>query len=728
MGKKNSKASSDPTTEPQAILSPEAARRMLGEMVQQQTQLEMLNEELRRAHAAVEASQVRYFDFYNVAPVGYLTITTKGLILDANLTIASLLGVARESLIRQTLSSFIPSEDQDSYHSHIKQLFAAGAAGACEFRLISRSRGEFWVRMESILVRGAEDASLCHAVLSDITERKTAEDTLRESEARIRAITRSVQDAVLIMNPMGLISYWNPAAARIFGYTEEEAIGKNLHRFLSPLRYHEAHREAFARFQQNGTGKAVEKTVELEACHKDGHEISVELSLSAIRLPDGWHSAGIVRDITARKIAEEAVRSSRARYHALVDQSCEALTLVDIQKQEIVEMNSRFTELLGYSLPEDAPLYANQFVVEPQSDTDRRYKTTLPKQRYLPPETVLYRHKNGAEIPIERVGTVVTIDGKDWVLFSNRDMTERKLMEAKLRESEERFRKLSENARDMIYRMSLPDGRYEYVSPASIQLTGHTPEEICSGRVHLSNMIHPESEEYFKKQWSLLLLGEIPDTYEYKIIHKDGSARWLFQKNVAVRNANDSPIAIEAIVSDITERKLLEEELRLQATTDGLTGIFNRRHFLTRTEEELQRIGRYGGKCTLLMVDIDHFKRVNDRLGHAAGDVVLQHVALLCRKATRTTDLLGRVGGEEFAILLLEAGGLEAKLVAERLRQSIENNLFETEEGAQVSLQVSIGVAEYQIRKDSLSDLMIRADKALYRAKNEGRNRVAELE
>ena len=115
-------------------------------------------------------------------------------------------------------------------------------------------------------------------------------------------------------------------------------------------------------------------------------------------------------------------------------------------------------------------------------------------------------------------------------------------------------------------------------------------------------------------------------------------------------------------------------------------------------------------------------------MGHAAGDVVLQQVAHLCRRATRTTDLLGRVGGEEFAILLLEAGVMEAKLVAERLRQSIQHNLFKTEEGSPVSLQVSIGLAEYQGAKDSLSSLMVRADKALYRAKNEGRNRVAELE
>ena len=222
--------------------------------------------------------------------------------------------------------------------------------------------------------------------------------------------------------------------------------------------------------------------------------------------------------------------------------------------------------------------------------------------------------------------------------------------------------------------------------------------------------------------------GEVPPFYEYKVIHRDGQERWLYQSNFLVQNENGLPIALEAIVSDITQRKQLERELREQATTDGLTGIFNRRHFLARTEEEMQRIGRYGGKCTLLMVDIDHFKRVNDRLGHAAGDIILQQVAHLCRIATRTTDLLGRVGGEEFAILLLEAGGLEARLVAERMRQSIQNNHFKTEGSFPVSLQVSIGLAEYQGTKESLSELMIRADKALYRAKNEGRNRVAELE
>ena len=130
----------------------------------------------------------------------------------------------------------------------------------------------------------------------------------------------------------------------------------------------------------------------------------------------------------------------------------------------------------------------------------------------------------------------------------------------------------------------------------------------------------------------------------------------------------------------------------------------------------------------MLMLDIDHFKKVNDKFGHAVGDIVLQRVAVLCREATRTTDLLGRVGGEEFAFLLLESGRAEAMQVAERLRLSMQNVQITVKEGIQIPIRVSIGVAEHHVSKETLSDLMNRADKALYRAKSEGRNRVAEME
>ena len=130
------------------------------------------------------------------------------------------------------------------------------------------------------------------------------EEALRESEARLSVITDSAQDAILMIDTQGIISYWNPAAERILGYKSSEAIGRNLHTLIVPSRYYEAHQAAFPVFQQTGQGGAVGKTIDLEALRKDNTEISVQLSLSAVRVSGGWHAVGILRDITDRKRAE----------------------------------------------------------------------------------------------------------------------------------------------------------------------------------------------------------------------------------------------------------------------------------------------------------------------------------------------------------------------------------------------------------------------------------------
>ena len=161
----------------------------------------------------------------------------------------------------------------------------------------------------SLIVVGAEQSfhpedvellSIIAAQVAMAIERKQAEERILESESRIRAITDSAKDAILMMNPQGEISYWNPAATRIFGYAKDEVMGRNLHQLLTPLRYQDSHEAVMQDFLQMGRGNSVGTTRELEACHKDGHEIAVELSLSTIQLLDGWHSIGILRDITER--------------------------------------------------------------------------------------------------------------------------------------------------------------------------------------------------------------------------------------------------------------------------------------------------------------------------------------------------------------------------------------------------------------------------------------------
>ena len=150
----------------------------------------------------------------------------------------------------------------------------------------------------------------------EITERRRMEGKLKESETHMRAITDSAQDAILMMDPEGGISYWNPAAERIFGYLSAEAIGKNLHSLIVPSRYLKAHHAAFPMFQKAGQGAAVGKTLELEAIRKDGKEISVQLSLSTVHMNNGWHAVGIMRDVSDRKRAEEALKETNRQLAA----------------------------------------------------------------------------------------------------------------------------------------------------------------------------------------------------------------------------------------------------------------------------------------------------------------------------------------------------------------------------------------------------------------------------
>jgi diguanylate cyclase (GGDEF)-like protein len=165
-------------------------------------------------------------------------------------------------------------------------------------------------------------------------------------------------------------------------------------------------------------------------------------------------------------------------------------------------------------------------------------------------------------------------------------------------------------------------------------------------------------------------------------------------------------------------------DLEALATIDYLTGVYNRRHFEALAGVEFARAHRYMRPLSVLMIDVDHFKDVNDRLGHAAGDIVLQDVAALCRANIRESDVLARIGGEEFAIMLPETTPSAAAQFAERLRSQIGRNGL-TIFGEKVRITVSIGVAGCSPSSPGTQDLLRRADQALYDAKNAGRNKVA---
>lgn len=266
------------------------------------------------------------------------------------------------------------------------------------------------------------------------------------------------------------------------------------------------------------------------------------------------------------------------------------------------------------------------------------------------------------------------------------------------------------------------DARIEYVNAAFVNATGYAPEEAIGQTPAL--LKSEQTPESLYRELRDAILGGANWRGEVQNRNKDGSVRWDDVAVAPVLDAAGTVTHFVAINSDISLRKQMEEELRNLATTDALTGIANRRRLMELGEQEMLRAQRAEAPLSVLMMDIDHFKHINDTYGHPAGDAVIQALARLCGETVRAIDTVGRLGGEEFAVLLPMTDRAGAQEVAERLRARVEASRLDWE-GAPVSFTVSIGVAQIRPEDDSFTALLGTADQALYQAKHEGRNRVA---
>ena len=268
-----------------------------------------------------------------------------------------------------------------------------------------------------------------------------------------------------------------------------------------------------------------------------------------------------------------------------------------------------------------------------------------------------------------------------------------------------------------------PDARVEWVNPAFEQLTGFRREEALGRKPAELVKSGLQDQSFYEEMWRTILAGR---TWRGEVVNKkrDGS---LYNEELIINPVLDDTGTIRhyvGIKQDITARKRMEAELHNLASTDPLTGLPNRRHFLATLEQEAARKRRFPEvSASLLMLDLDHFKLVNDTHGHAAGDMVLRRFAVLLRDSLRKTDLAGRLGGEEFAVLLIGTDLDSAAEFAERLRCEFDAERVVIE-GQSIHTTVSVGVTALRQDDPSADDALARADMALYQAKAEGRNRV----
>ena len=264
---------------------------------------------------------------------------------------------------------------------------------------------------------------------------------------------------------------------------------------------------------------------------------------------------------------------------------------------------------------------------------------------------------------------------------------------------------------------------YPYASDSAIKLYQTTPEAMDADAKNLREKIHPDDlEDYMERiRQSAETMTEWRG--EYRIVFSDGSVHWRLSSAIP-RRLSDGSILWYGYGADIDTRKHLEAELVRQATTDALTGLQNRRSFFANAERELARMQR--GKTdtgALIMIDLDHFKRINDTYGHGTGDEVLRHLASTLMNTLRRSDHAGRLGGEEFALLLPDTSEEQGLLLAERLRVSIAETPVTTPTG-DIFFTASMGLTLLAGTDHDIDTALARADDALYRAKEAGRNRV----
>lgn len=303
------------------------------------------------------------------------------------------------------------------------------------------------------------------------------------------------------------------------------------------------------------------------------------------------------------------------------------------------------------------------------------------------------------------------------------DVTMSAHREQVLRNKEHQLRNAARIAQLGTWEWDLEEGSSVW-SDELYRILGLSRQTHSPGDWAFLSLVHPQERDQMAEAVEQAAQGGADVECDCTLVLADGSHKHVhFQAEVS-RDTEGRAVSLLCTVQDISERKRMEAELRELAATDALTGLPNRRHFMLQLGSELARVQRQPSlKSALLMLDLDHFKLVNDNYGHGVGDAVLRHFAELAGNEMRKVDTLGRLGGEEFAILLPDTDLPGAQFVAERLRQRVESSAF-LSKGQPVALTVSVGIGLVDPADHSVEAVLARCDQALYVAKRKGRNRV----
>ncbi|MDI6602405.1 MAG: PAS domain S-box protein [Thermoanaerobacteraceae bacterium] len=534
---------------------------------------------------------------------------------------------------------------------------------------------------------------------------------LKQNEALFHSMFENHDVIMLLIDPQsGRIIDANKAACHFYGYSKETMLQMDIEAVVGV--------STISGDQK--CSEALRKGCSPCICFQrlaNGEERMAEVYSSSLTYQGKTLMYLIIFDITEQWKAKEELEF----YRHFFENSLNEIYIFHPQTLKFIAVNRGAKGNLGYTeeeLKEMTPvdlkpeftLQSFKKLLEPLSNGEQKkiiFDTT-------------HRRKDGSLYPVEvHIELEEFMEEKVYVALVI-DITERRRMERDLKEKNEILSTITEYAGDAIIMID-DNGNVTFWNPAAERILGYSKEEIIGKDLHAfmiqDERLYEAYREAFKK---FRLSGKgnaVGRMIEMKARHKDGYEIDVELSLSAVRD-KDAWYAI-GIIRDISERKKFEELLYRQSITDPLTNIYNRRFFMQMLEQEIERTKRNKKPFSLIMFDLDHFKSVNDRFGHAAGDMVLKKVADTVKGRIRKTDCFARWGGEEFITLLPETSLSDAVGLAEELRKHI--SMMSLPEVGHVT--ASFGVTEYR-DTDTIDTVLLRVDNMLYEAKGAGRNCV----
>ena len=570
-------------------------------------------------------------------------------------------------------------------------------------------------------IAAKNEVTKLNANLEDRVNQRTRELSEANKHLNLQAAAlEAAANAIVITDSRGAIMWVNRAFTTMTGYSKEESLGMNTRLLKSGEQPESYYANLWSTIV---SGKVWQG--QLVNRRKDGTTYTEEMTITPVTHdPENAtlaHFVAIKQDITERMRAQDAVVESERRYRSLFENMLEGFAYCQMlfddrgHPQDFVylEVNGSFEKLTGL-----------------KDVVGRKFSEVVPGGERSQPELIERYSRvaltgEPARFETEVAGLRMWFSvsayaaGNGCFIATFDNITERKQAEEALRQAEEKYRAIFEDAVVAIFQ-STPDGRYTIANPAMARMLGYdSPEELVTSITDISQQVYvdPKSRGEFKRL--LTKQGTVSD-FECQIYRKDGSKMWISANARAVFKAGVL-VGYDGMNEDITDRKVAEERVQYLAYYDALTDVPNRTLLQDRLSKALASARRQKDKVALLFLDLDRFKNINDSLGHALGDFLLQKVGERLKRWAREQDTVARLGGDEFLIVLTRIRDVaDAAVAAERLMAAMTNEFIV--QGNPLSISCSLGISIFPDHGESGEILIKNADAAMYSAKEKGRN------